>query len=74
MWHPSVICITNQRTLSSAKVQDLIGDKEYSEHIFISDSLFRQIRHTTISVSLTVLAIKIPLTDAAPSSNSFLPI
>ena len=30
--------------------------------------------HTDISVSRTVLAIKTPLTDNAPSSNSFFPI
>ena len=28
MWHPAVICITIQRTLSVAKVRYLIGDKE----------------------------------------------
>ena len=28
MKHPAVICITNQRTLSAAKVRYLIGDKE----------------------------------------------
>ena len=28
MWHPAVICITIQRTLSVAKIRYLIGDKE----------------------------------------------
>lgn len=65
---------SQSKNSSGAKVRDLIGDKEYFEHIFISDSLFIQIRHIVFSVSQTILAIKTSIAKAVPNFSRFLHI